>query len=303
MIAGIDIGGTKIAVGLVNDDGSVVAVERIPVHPELGPASASVRIQEALRGMMQLTAAPLDGIGIACTGPVDPISGELSDVNTLRGWTGWNPVKELGTAFGVRSAMENDADAAALGEARWGVGRGRNSLVSVTVGTGIGVGIVLGGQLLRGAGGSHPEIGHHVIDPSGPLCTCGIHGCWESLASGPSLEQWYAEQNPGQGCKSGGEICALARAGDEPAQIAVARLRRFLGIGISNVVSIFVPDVVALSGSVMQSADLLLDGIRACVRVNCTLVPADQCEILISSLGNNAGVIGAAQVWHSRVHA
>lgn len=303
MIAGIDIGGTKIAIGLVDDEGHVAAQDQVPVHPELGPASASERIAGVLRGLLQKSALQLDGIGIACTGPVDPISGELGDVNTLRGWIGWNPVKELSAAFGVRAALENDADAAALGEARWGVGRGRRSLISITVGTGIGAGIILDGKVYRGVCGSHPEIGHHIVDPSGPLCTCGIHGCWESLASGPSLEQWYGEQNAGEKPKSGKEICALAREGDVAALLAVARLRKYLGIGVSNVVSMFAPEVIALSGSVMKSADLLMEGIRNAVRTNCTLMPTEQCEILMSSLGSNAGLIGAAQVWHSRPHA
>lgn len=303
MIAGIDIGGTKIAIGLVDNEGNIVMQDQVPVHPELGPARASERIAGVLRGLLEKSAVPLDGIGIACTGPVDPISGELGDVNTLRGWMGWNPVKELSTAFGVSAAMENDADAAALGEARWGVGCGKRSLISVTVGTGIGAGIILDGKVYRGAAGAHPEIGHHLVDPAGPLCTCGIHGCWESLASGPSLEQWYNEQNPNVARKSGGEICALARQGDAAAQRAVARLTRYLGIGISNVVAMFVPETIALSGSVMQSADLFLESIRDAVRANCTLVPTEHCRILLSSLGNNAGLIGAAQVWHSRFNA
>ena len=97
------------------------------------------------------------------------------------------------------AALENDADAAALGEARWGAGKGKRTLVSITVGTGIGAGIILNGEVYRGVASAHPEIGHQIIEPGGPLCTCGAIGCWESLASGPAFEQWYAEQNPRPG--------------------------------------------------------------------------------------------------------
>jgi glucokinase len=209
----------------------------------------------------------------------------------------------MAAAFGVRVALENDADGAALGEARWGAGRGKRSLISITVGTGIGGGIILDGQVYRGAANSHPEIGHHIVEPDGPLCTCGARGCWESLAAGPAFEQWYAEQNPHEEHRSGKQICELARQGYAPARQAVDRLAYYLGLGIANVVSIFTPETIALCGSVMGSADLLLEPIRVVVRDRCRLVPVESCEIILSQLGVNAGLIGAAQVWHSRFSA
>ena len=300
VIAGIDIGGTKIAVGLVDDGGRVIVRGETPTDVERGPEAASAWILEILKAQTQQTGLPIAGIGIGCTGPVDPVTGELGDVCTLPGWQGWNPVRELSTALGVSIAMENDADAAALGEARWGAGRGKNSLISITVGTGIGAGIILDGQVYRGANGSHPELGHHIVEPSGPLCTCGASGCWESLASGPAMEQWYAEQNPEDVRRRGKEICAMARNGHAAAQQAVERLAKYLGLGLSNVVSMFMPEAIALSGGVMQSSDLLLDRIRLSVLSNSRLVPAEKCEIAVSFLGADAGLIGAAQVWHSR---
>ena len=303
MIAGIDIGGTKIALGLIDDNGVVVGHSKIPVQIDRGPAHARDRIVKELRKQLVETGAELMGIGIACTGPVDPITGELGDVPTLPGWQGWNPLRELADAFGVTVALENDADAAALGEARWGAGKGKRSVISITVGTGIGAGIILNGDVYRGAKQAHPEIGHHIVEPGGPLCTCGASGCWESLASGPALEQWYAEQNPNHDRRTGEDICMLARAGDAAAQRAVERLAKYLGIGLSNVMSMLMPEVIALSGSVMQSADLLLDPIRTIIRSNCRLVPAESCEIAVSSLGANAGLIGAAQVWHYRFNS
>jgi len=300
MIAGIDIGGTKIALGLVDDNGVVVTRADISIEVQSGPESARDRMLTILRKQIFENDVSLRGIGIACTGPVDPLTGELGDVNTLPGWQGWNPVLELADAFSVTAAMENDADGAALGEARWGRGRHKRSMVSITVGTGIGAGIILNGDVYRGANHSHPEIGHHIVEPGGPLCTCGASGCWESLASGPALELWYAEQNPSDERRTGKEICALARNNHAAAQRAVDHLAKYLGLGLSNVVSMLMPEVIALSGSVMQSADLLLDSIRATVRNNCRLVPVEKCEIAVSSLGANAGLIGAAQVWHSR---
>lgn len=300
MIAGIDIGGTKIAIGLVNDRGAVVARTEIPIQIDRGPANARDRVLKSLRQQLDESGAALRGIGIGCTGPANPITGEVGDVPTLPGWQGWNPVREVADAFGVSAALENDADAAALGEARWGLGKGKRNLVGITVGTGIGAGIILNGEVYRGASYAHPEIGHHIIEANGPPCTCGATGCWESLASGPALEQWYAEQNPGGTARNGKQICELARTGHPAAKAAVDRWARYLGIGLSNVVSMLVPEVIALSGSVMQSADLLLDPALRIIRDNCRLVPVDKCVIALSSLGTHTGIMGAAQVWHSR---
>jgi glucokinase len=300
MIAGIDIGGTKIALGLVDNDGAVAARTAIPIEVENGPTGAGQRMVRVLRELIATNGVDLQGIGIACTGPINPITGLMGDVNTLPGWQGWNPVEEMAAAFGVRVALENDADGAALGEARWGAGKGKRSLISITVGTGIGGGIILNGSVYRGAANSHPEIGHHIVEPDGPLCTCGAHGCWESLAAGPAFEQWYAEQNPHDEHRHGKQICELARQGHLPARQAVDRLAKYLGLGIANVVSIFTPEVIALSGSVMGSADLLLEPIRAVVRDRCRLAPVESCEIVLSALGANTGILGAAQVWHSR---
>ncbi len=138
----------------------------------------------------------LTGIGIGSTGPVDPMRGEFGDVDFLPGWRGKSPVKDLAQIFNVRVALENDGDAAALAEAGWGAGRNRSRLIYVTVGTGIGGGIIFDGQLYRGVDGAHPEVGHHVVDPAGPQCSCGFHGCWESLAAGPAMVAWIEKHAP-----------------------------------------------------------------------------------------------------------
>ena len=200
---------------------------------------------------------------------------------------------DLERAFGVQAAIENDADAAALGEYAWGAGKGMQSFIYITVSTGIGGGVVLDGRLYRGADGSHPEMGHHVIDSHGPKCFCGASGCWESLASGPALALRGKQA-------SALAVCNAARCGDADALAAVEQEGWYLGLGLANLVSLFVPDVIALGGGVMQSRDLFWEKINTTIQTNCGLVPYQKTRLLPALLGKDAGLAGAAQVWIKR---
>src|ERR1700720_4899067 len=155
MIGAVDIGGTKIAVGMVDDGGKVVSRMEAPTDPDRSPDS-----RELIAGLLRETAsharAQLTGIGIGSTGPVDPMRGEFGDVDFLPGWRGRSPVKDLAQIFNLRVALENDGDAAALAEAGWGAGQNRSRLIFVTGGTGIGGGMVFDGKLYRGGGGAPP---------------------------------------------------------------------------------------------------------------------------------------------------
>src|SRR5579859_5376896 len=184
MIGAVDIGGTKIAVGIVDETGRVLVQTQAPTDPNDYSAGLQL-ITHLLRECAQRANVEIGGIGIGSTGPVDPIRGEFGDVDFLSGWRGKPIVNDLAQLFNVKVALENDGDAAALGEANWGAGRNRSRLIYVTIGTGIGGGMIFDGELFRGVDGAHPEIGHQVIDPAGPLCSCGFRGCWESLAAGP----------------------------------------------------------------------------------------------------------------------
>jgi glucokinase len=302
MVGAIDIGGTKIAVGLVDPMGRVVVKQEISTGAEKSFDEAIDGTIQALSALLSSTGHQLDGIGIGCTGPVDPLTGVLGDVNTLPLWTGRNLVEHLSRHFGVSAAVENDADAVALGEALCGAGKGKESVVCITVGTGIGGGVMLNGQVYRGVKGNHPELGHQIIDPTGPQCTCGQRGCWESLASGPAMALWMQENTtPRDESKvlTAKEICDLAQAGDGLAMRAVQREARYLAIGVANVIACFLPEIVLLGGSVMKSAQLFLPEIRA-MSGGCQIVPSRLCEIALVSLGDDAGLTGAAQVWHQR---
>ena len=304
MIGAVDIGGTKIAVGMVNDDGKVLARRQCPTAPERGYAAALKNIQEMLQNTASEGQTQITGIGIGSTGPLDALTGEFGDVNFFPNWKGENPVNDLARIFQVRVAMENDGDAAALGEGSWGAGRDKNRLMYVTLGTGIGTGFIIDGQLYRGVDGSHPEVGHHLIDPSGPPCVCGFCGCWEAMAAGPAMTEWMKKETPAdypyRDDLSAKRICELAKAGDQWASRAVDRETSYLGLGLANLVTIFTPDAIVLGGSLMKSADLFLDGVKKIVRDSCRLVPCDRTEITLASLGEDSNLIGAARVWHHR---
>ncbi len=263
---------------------------------------------ERIAGMLKETAAKagvkISGIGIGSTGPVHPFTGEFGDVDFLPQWRGKNLVKDLAKIFDVRVALENDADAGALAEANWGAGRNKSRLVYVTVGTGIGGGIILDGQLYRGVDGAHPELGHHVIDASGPPCSCGFHGCWESLAAGPAMVQWF-KRNARNGSAYGDDItaqaiCQMAKQKDDLAVRAVEQEAHYLGLGLANLINLFTPDVIVLGGSVMKSAVLFLDGIRRVICQGCRFVPYEKTELALASLGDDVNLIGAARTWHHR---
>src|ERR1700722_13487539 len=256
MVGAVDIGGTNIAVGIVDPEGKVLSRLESETQADGPYESARDRTVAMLKALVAETGIKLQGIGIGSTGPVYPLTGEIGDVNFFPHWRAQNPVKDLKKIFGVSVALENDADAAALGEFGWGAGKNKSRLIYVTVGTGIGVGIILDGHVYRGVDQAHPEIGHHVIDSSGPLCDCGFHGCWESLAAGPAMVTWFKNNAPMDSTHGADltakNICELARQGDPWAIRAVEHEGRYLGLGLANLVTMFVPEMIVLGGSVMK---------------------------------------------------
>jgi glucokinase len=303
MIGAVDIGGTKIAVGMVNNDGKILSRKEVP-SDAANYANGLAAIANLLRETAQSSGVEITGIGMGSTGPVDPITGKFGEVDFLPGWRGQNPVQDLSRMFRVPVALENDADAAAMAEAAWGAGKNKSRLIYVTIGTGIGGGIVFDGRLYRGVDGSHPELGHQVIDPAGPQCSCGFHGCWEALAAGPAMVAWLEANAPAEYPHreqlTAKRICELAQHGDALARRAVDREALYLGLGLANLINLFTPDVIVLSGSVMKSAVLFLDGIRKTICRGCRFVPFEKTELALASLGEDANLIGAARVWYNR---
>jgi glucokinase len=304
VVGAIDIGGTKIAVGVIDDEGRILEKLERPTEPERGFQDGLQRMQQMLKECVQTAGVPIRGIGVGSAGPIDPFTGIYGRVDNLATWEGSNLMEPLEREFGVRVAVENDGDAAALAEEAWGVGRGKSRFIYVTISTGIGGGMVLDGELYRGVDNAHPEVGHFVIEASGPVCYCGARGCWEFLAAGPAMVAWMRANAPPDltlpSDLSAKEICRRAEEGDSLAKKAVEQEAYYIGVGLSNLIMMFCPDVIALGGGVMNSAHLFMDRVRQVIRQNCTLVPAAKTELLLASMGADTGLAGAARAWYNR---
>lgn len=288
-VGAVDVGGTKVAVGLVDADGRVRA-RRDYATAELRAAGTGPEV--VLAGLAELAAGHAvepAGLGVAATGrPVGSVLGGLEDL--LPAWDGVDLAPLSRSVLGVDCAIENDADAVALAEHRLGVVAGADPLAYVTVSTGIGAGVVQGGRLVRGAGGAHPEFGHHVVDPSGPRCSCGAP-CLERRASGRAIEAAWRERTGRD--EDAASVVAAADAGDAVAAAILDDAVGALGIGLANLAHLVAPAAIVVGGGLSEAWHRLgpaleraLDAVR--------LVPAP--TLRRSGFGRDAGLVGAAAV-------
>jgi glucokinase len=310
ILIGLDIGGTVVRAGAFTPQGELLAVRETPIEaargPEAGLQRIRILIEETLAGDALPPAAELIGIGIGCTGPLDPLRGTINNPYTLPTWENVPIIEWLRERFNVPITLENDADVAALGEYWMGAGHGVGRLYAITVGTGIGTALIYDGQIYRGLDGSHPDGGHQAIDPSGPLCYCGARGCWESLASGSAIARiaveagWtpvgaslrLAPTDPTQ--ITARLVAEAALAGDPLAIQIMEKAAYYFSLGVVNIITLFVPQVIVLSGGVMKSAELFMPALQRAIQQNNVMVPASQVRILPAQLGYYAGLYGAA---------
>lgn len=290
---GIDIGGTAISLGLVREAGGIEGRRALPTEVQRGFADAMERISRAIEDLLGSAGRRRDqvaGIGIGCAGPVNPVTGTIHNPYTLPGWEGASPVRVLGDRFSVGAYLENDADAALLGEAHAGSARGMRDVVMLTFGTGVGGGALVGGRIYRGVNGEHPEIGHLCVDPRGPECYCGIRGCLESLASGTAL----ADAGRAAGLGDAAEVFERARLGDEAASSLVDRAVAAVASAFWTILHTFAPEMVVLGGGLMEGqfpvfAPALREKAQRAERAWGRRFRFSRAE-----LGNDAGFVGAA---------
>ncbi len=308
LVLGIDIGGTKVALGLAGRDGELVASSRHDAQVERGPEQMLARIVAESHRLVSESSGSLRAIGIACGGPLDRARGLVLSPPNLPGWDAVPVVARLSEALRAPACLENDANAAALGEHRFGAGRGHADLVYVTVSTGIGGGIVCGGRLLHGLRDSAGEVGHQTLDPDGPPCGCGNRGCLEALASGTAIAR-AARRGVASSPRAGATLLGLvggdpqrlsarivseaAAAGDPLANAVWEHAMGFLGQGIANLATILAPEVIVIGGGVSAAGARLFDPVRAVVQRNARLVPTAALAIVPAALGQDSPLRGA----------
>ena len=296
---GVDIGGTKIAVGAIDRSGTVRARRTIPTDVEAGFAAGLARLAQAIDETMAegnaASGSPV-GIGLGCPGPFDEASGRIDNSYTLPGWEGHDIVSPLASRYGMPVRLVNDADAALLGEALAGAARGARIAVMLTIGTGVGGAALVDGEILRGAAGAHPEIGHLPVDPAGPDCYCGNRGCLEALAAGPGLARAGAEF----GYPDAESVFAAAEAGAAPARAIVARSTAAVETATWSLIHAFVPEVLIFGGGIGERHYPLYREAAERAIARATFVPEGAVHVAKAALGNDAGMVGAAALMLNR---
>ena len=290
---GVDIGGTKIAVGAVDESGAVQARRTVATDVEAGFNAGLARLSRAIDETMAeagVDPAALAGIGLGCPGPFDEASGRIENFYTLPGWEGNDIVNPLIARFGTPVRLVNDADAALLGEALAGAARGARLAVMLTVGTGIGGAALIDGAILRGAAGEHPEIGHLIVDPAGPDCYCGSRGCIEAFAAGPALARAGAEF----GYADAEAVFAAAESGAEPAKAIIARSADALETGVWSLIHAFLPELLLIGGGMGERHFTLYREAAERAIARAVLAPEGAIRVVKAALGNDAGMVGAA---------
>ena len=298
---GVDVGGTKIAAAVVTTEGKILNDVR---YPSSGPkerllSSIARSVNEVRDGF------EVGGVCLAVPGTVSTEENKIIDAPNLHAIEGIPLKDELEERTGLTTTVENDANAAAWGEFRFGAGSEVSHLIFITLGTGVGGGVISHGVLLRGAQGAGGEMGHITIQATGPRCGCGNHGCLEALASGTAIARRareVASEKPDSALGQlaveravlGEDVAGLARQGDEAAISVLRETGVWLGIGLAGFVNVFNPEVIAIGGGAARAGDLILDAARHEVRLRAMSPSRDLVEINEATLGAESGVLGAA---------
>lgn len=304
-IAGIDIGGTKIAVALSDLDGRIIAQRRFPTRVASGPEQVVADAVAEIEQMCEETNARAAAVGVGCGGPLDRARGLILSPANLPGWDEFPIVSLVGGRLGAPVNLDNDANAAALAENFYGVGRGMRDLVYMTISTGIGGGLIVNGELVHGVRDGAGEFGHTTVLPDGPPCGCGARGCLEALCSGTNIARRARERLASGAQSSLAELAGsiekvtaalvaqAAREGDRLASEVWDETIYYLAIGVANVVTALAPEAVILGGGVSTAGDQLFVPLRRQVRERVTMLPAELVNVLQAELGGDSGIRGA----------
>ena len=293
-VLALDIGGTKMAAGLVDPGGRVLLTERIPT-----PAMAdSETLWRALLGLAEHVAGradgPVKGVGVGSGGPMLWPSGVISPLN-IPAWVSF-PLRErlVDTFPGIPVRVHNDAVAVAAGEHWRGAGRGQSNVLGMVVSTGVGGGLVLGGRIVDGRSGNAGHIGHVVVDPDGPDCLCGGRGCVEAIARGPAVARWAMDHGWSSREGTAAAVAADAQRGHPVALAAMDRAGQALGVAIASATHLLDLDVVCIGGGLAQAGPLIFNPLEAAFRRHARMEFAREVRVVPAALGQDAGLVGAA---------
>ena len=321
LVIGVDVGGTKVAAGVVESGGKILYRARVPMVCDHGAAAALASVTAAIESVLDQLPQPRDptwqihGIGICSPGPLNPKIGVVLNPPNLPCWRDYPLAAELARIYRVPVKVDNDANAAGLAEGLWGASRGYRNIFYATIGTGIGTAIVMDGHIYHGRTGAAAEGGHLSIDYRGPRCGCGKQGCIEALASGPAIAR-RARTKLGEGRHSsllelaGGNIERVtselvgqaSSSGDMLAREVIEETVQLLAFWLGNVIDLLEPDVILIGGGVASMLKPYFAQIKnrlpaCCLNQGCTEIP-----LLPASYGEDAGLAGAAALCFQREH-
>ena len=312
-VIGVDIGGTKIAVGLVDATGKIVKQGRSPMISTSGPEPALQAVTAAITSLagdfLSSAEGDIRGIGICAPSPLDPQTGVVINPPNLPCWRNFPLAARLADLYRIPVKVDNDANAAALAETSWGAARGYRYVFYATVGTGIGTGIVLDGRIYHGHTGAAGEGGHMSIDYRGPLCACGKPGCIEVLAAGPAIAARAQAKLSSAGARhsaildlAGGKVEAAtsemvgkAYAGGDPLAAEVLHETvELLTAWLSNIVDLLDPDVLVMGGGVAAMLSPFFDEIKKRLPDWCVNPRSSEIPLMLAHYKADAGIAGGA---------
>lgn len=306
LIAGIDIGGTKIALALATPDCEIVSRLTFPTEVATGAHNILERTLRRLEQLVEREQAELLKIGIGCAGPLDPKRGVVLSPPNLPGWDEFPIVETVRERMRVEVTFDNDANAAALAEHRFGAGCSFDNLVYVTISTGVGGGVIVGGQIVQGIGAGAGEIGHITVAGDEIECGCGGRGCLEAVASGTAIARRAREtiaENPNSLINlkienpndiTAEKVVEAARRGDSFAQEIWDETVRYLAIGIGNIIVTLAPEALIIGGGVSQAGEaMLFEPLRRLISRRVKILPVEQVKILAAGLKTDSGIYGA----------
>lgn len=314
-ILGVDIGGTKVAFGLVDRDGKILTQGRKPMMAHGTADAAFQAVVDAIDSLSTTEGGEFHSIGICAPGPLDPKTGIVLNPPNLPCWRDFPLAEKIRNKYNLPVKVDNDANAAALAEYRWGAARGYHYVFYATIGTGIGTGIVLNGHIYHGKTGSAGEGGHQSIDYRGPICNCGKHGCIEILAAGPAIGA-RARSKFADGTRhstmlefAGGSVEAVTSemvgkaytAGDSLAREVLAETVELLTAWLGNVVDMLDPDVLVMGGGVAAMLKPFFDDIKNRLPSWCVNPHVSEIPLLMAHYGADAGIAGGAALCADKV--